>query len=185
MFYIYEWYIEETNEIIYVGKGNKKRYLSKQHNSMFKEFIKRYNCKSRIIEYFDNEQTAYEKEFERINELKLKDQCVCNIRNGGAGGGASKKTKMKRWTVEERKRYSEFNVMKTQNQRERMKKNNPMKNKEYVEKLAMKKRKTIQINNEEYCGWAEVAKAYGMKNNVIGYWLKKGTTNKGETIKYK
>ena len=49
MFYVYEWFIKETNEIIYVGKGCRNRYKCLQHNRIFKEFIKRFNCESRII----------------------------------------------------------------------------------------------------------------------------------------
>ena len=185
MFYIYEWYIKDTGEIIYVGKGSKKRYLSKQHNNTFKEFIKRFNCESRIIEYFEDEQIAYEKEFERINELKEIGQCVCNKRIGGNGGGASKKTKMTRWTKAEREKYSKNNVMKSQNQRERMKKNNPMKNKDIALKSGKKHKRPIIINEKEYEGIIDVMREYKVYDNAIRYWIKRGYTNKNETIKFK
>ena len=185
MFYVYEWYIEKTNEIIYVGKGSGKRYLSKQHNKMFKEFLKRYSCSSRIIEYFENEQDAYKKEFERINELREINQCVCNIRIGGNGGGASINTKMTRWTKEEREKYSIKNVMKSKEQRERMKKNNPMKNKECAIKNGKKHKKPILINDKEYDGIVDVMKEYNVYDNAVRYWIKRGYTNKNEIIKFK
>ena len=97
MFYVYEWYIVDTDEIIYVGKGCKNRYKVTKHNKMFNEMIRRYNCKSRIIKKFDNEKDAFEYEFIRINELRNKNQCVCNIYNGGTGGTVS-------WWNEERKK---------------------------------------------------------------------------------
>lgn len=174
MFYIYEWYIIDTNEVIYVGKGSKKRYLSKQHNNIFKEFIKRYNCKSRIIEYFENEQEAYKKEFERINELKDIGQCVCNKCIGGNGGGASINTKMKRWTEEEREKYSKNNVMKAKNQRQRMIENNPMKNKEYAMKNGLLHRKPFFVGNLQFQTLQEASLYYNKKPQTIKDWLKKG-----------
>lgn len=35
MFYVYEWFIKETNEVIYVGKGKGKRYKVRKHNRLF------------------------------------------------------------------------------------------------------------------------------------------------------
>ena len=36
-YYVYEWYIEDTNEIFYVGKGTGNRVISmKNRNSYFK-----------------------------------------------------------------------------------------------------------------------------------------------------
>lgn len=180
MFYIYEWYIKDTGEVIYVGKGSKKRYLSKQHNNTFKEFIKRFNCESRIIEYFEDEQIAYKKEFERINELKEIGQCVCNKCIGGNGGGASKKTKMTRWTKAEREKYSINNVMKSQNQRERMKKNNPMKNKEYAKINGLKHRKPFYVGTKQYQTLEECSKYYKVTIQTVSNWLKIGHNSKGE-----
>lgn len=174
MFYIYEWYIKDTNEVIYVGKGSKKRYLSKQHNSMFKEFLKRFECDSRIIEYFENEQDAYKREFDRINELKEKGQCVCNIYDGGNGGGASIKKQMTRWTPQEREKYSRNNVMKADKQRERMKKNNPMKNKEYAMKNGLAHAKPIIIGDKEFKSILEASQFYKCATSSIWWYLKVG-----------
>ena len=174
MFYIYKWYIVDTNEVIYVGKGSKKRYLSKQHNKLFKEFIKRFNCKSKIIEYFDSEKEAYIKEFELIEGLKQKGQCVCNIYKGGNGGGASINTSMTRWTKEAKEKYSVENVMKSMAQRERMKNKNPMKIKEYAMKNGLKHRKPFFIGNKEFQTLAEAANFYKCTIQSIEYCLKKG-----------
>ena len=35
MFYVYEWFIKETDEIIYVGKGCRNRYKVRKHNRFF------------------------------------------------------------------------------------------------------------------------------------------------------
>lgn len=178
MFYIYEWFIKETNEIIYVGKGSKKRYLSKQHNKMFKEFIQRFDCESRIIEYFENEQDAYKREFTRINELKELGQCVCNKCIGGNGGGASIKKEMARWTQEEREKYSKHNVMKDKKQRERMKENNPMRNKEYAMRNGLKHRKPFFIGEKEFQTLREASGYYGCTPQAIRYYLNIGYKGK-------
>ena len=39
MYYVYEWYVKETGEIFYVGKGTKNRYKVKKHNRFFNDFI--------------------------------------------------------------------------------------------------------------------------------------------------
>ena len=185
MFYIYEWYIKDTGEVIYVGKGSKKRYLSKEHNRTFKEMIKRFNCDSRIVEYFDDEQLAYEKEFERINKLKNIGQCVCNKCVGGNGGGASIKTKMTRWTEDERRKYSINNVMKSQEQRKRMQINNPMKNKEIALKNGKNHKRPVLIDDREYEGIIDIVREYKVYDNAVRYWIKRGYTNKNETIRFK
>ena len=70
-YYVYEWYIEETNEIFYVGKGTGNRVTSmKNRNSYFKNIRKKYKCNYRILKYFKNENDAYNYEFKRGLELK-------------------------------------------------------------------------------------------------------------------
>lgn len=185
MFYVYEWYIIETDEIIYVGKGSKKEYLTKRHNKIFRDFILRYKCSSRIIKEFENEQEAYKYEFNRINELKAKNQCICNIRLGGNGGGASMTHKMNRWNDQARLKASKYNVMKSEEQRNRMRNNNPMKIKEYALKNGKSRKRPVLINNKEYEGVIDVAKEYKVTDTSVIQWLKRGYTNKKESIKYK
>lgn len=140
MFYVYEWYIENNNEIFYVGKGSKNRYKVRKHNKFFNDFIKRFKCNSRIIKTFENEEDAFRYEFERITELKTIGQCVCNIHDGGLGGTVDS------WTEEKRERYSKYNVMKSKKQRKRMSINNPMKNKEVAINVGKKHRKAVFVN---------------------------------------
>lgn len=182
-FYVYEWYIKDTNEIIYVGKGSKKRYLSKQHNQLFKEFIKRFECKSRIVKYFKDEKDAYYFEYIYIEELKSKSQCVCNINKGGSGGGGSFNKSIDRWTFDERKKYSEKNVMKDIKQRERMLKNNPMKNKEYSLKNGLLHRKPIFIGNAKFNSITEASKYFNTPKTTICDWCRKGYFRKNKNIK--
>ena len=179
MFYVYEWFIKETNEVIYVGKGCRQRYKVKKHNKFFNEMIKRFCCDSRIVKFFENEQDAFNYEYERIKELKQKNQCVCNIYEGGTGGITD-------WWSEERKLwYSKNNVMKNERQRKRMSENNPMKNKEIAFKVNQKNKKQIIINNIEYNSVLEVCNKYNVSYDTIKNWCNKGINPFGEICKYK
>ena len=55
MFYVYEWYIVETGEIFYVGKGCKNRYKSTCHrNRLFDEFMNFLNFKKRKVPVYQH-----------------------------------------------------------------------------------------------------------------------------------
>lgn len=174
MFYVYEWYIEETGEIIYVGKGCRLRYKVKKHNKFFNEMIKRYKCNSRIIKQFETEKDAFDYEYQRVNELREKGQCVCNIYNGGAGGTTSW------WTDELREKYSTNNVMKSETQRKRMKNNNPMHDAKIAEKTNGQKRRKVTIGNVTYNSIKDAKKALNISYSNILTWSKKGITPSGE-----
>ena len=177
-FYIYEWFLKDTGEVIYVGKGCKNRYKVRKHNSLFNELIKRFECESRIIKYFDNEKDAFDAEFNRIKELKLKKECVCNLDKGGIGGT------VEFWTDEMRKKYSEKNIMKNDSQRKRMSINNPMKNKNTAAIVASKKKRKISINEKIFDGLIDAAKYYNVRTNTILCWCKRGYDTNGKPCRY-
>lgn len=179
MFYVYEWYIVETGEIIYVGKGTRRRYKVTKHNRFFNEMIKRFVCDSRIVKTFDNENDAFQYEYIRVNELKEKGQCVCNIYNGGFGGSVNW------WTDELRNKYSQNNVMKSENQRKRMSEQNPMKNKDIAEKTNGQKRISVIIADKEYISILEASKALEVSTDTIRQWCKKGISSKGIPCRFK
>lgn len=86
-FYVYEWFIVDTNHIFHVGKGQGNRYLElKGRNKYFLRVAKKYNVASRI--YKDNltEDEAWTIEKSRIEELQTVGQCETNIHEGGCGG---------------------------------------------------------------------------------------------------
>lgn len=75
MFYVYEWFIIETGEIFYVGKGSGNRVTSmKDRNDYFKNIRKKYECDYRIVRYFEDEEQAYDFEREYGNQLKAQGQ---------------------------------------------------------------------------------------------------------------
>lgn len=178
MFYVYEWFIIETGEIFYVGKGTNRRYKVRKHNKMFNEFVKRFHSNSRIIAEFSTEQEAFEYEYKRIEELREQGQCVCNIKNGGFGGTVSD------WNDEKRKRYSEHNVMKSEKQRSRMKENNPMKNPNVKAKVIPQKMRPVVINGNNYSGVKEASKILGVWDITVIRWCKRGYDLDGNPCRY-
>lgn len=174
MFYVYEWFIVDTNEIIYVGKGCKNRYKVRKHNLLFNEMIKRFKCDSRIVKWYETEKDAFEGEFERVKELKKLNQCVCNIYNGGYGGTQS------RWTEAERERYSQYNVMKSESQRQRMREHNPMSNPVIAEKTNGQKRRYVIVGNTTYKSIKEAKDILNVSYDTILRWAKHGISDNGE-----
>lgn len=64
-YYVYEWFIEATGEVFYVGKGSKNRVTSlKDRNEYFKNIRKKHKCNYRIVRYFETEKEAYDFELE-------------------------------------------------------------------------------------------------------------------------
>lgn len=180
MYYVYEFFIVETNEIIYVGKGTRNRYRVKSNRNQFlTNMLDRFECDSRIVKWFDDEKDAFEYEYNYIKQLKQKGQCVCNIHNGGAGGSGEY------WTAELRKEYSDHNVMKSKAQRERMSANNPMKNHDVAKRVATKKSKPVIIGDNEYASVKEASQRLLVSTDTIILWCKKGINYKGEQCRYK
>ena len=178
MFYVYEWFIKETNEVIYVGKGCGRRYKVTKHNKFFNDMIRRFDCDSRIVKEFKAEEDAFGYEHERIKELKDIGQCVCNIYNGGFGGVVSW------WTDEKKKWYSEHNAMKCETQRERMSAKNPMKDKKVAEKVGKKHRKPVIINGKKYDAVKIAAKELNVSEQSIVVWCKQGYDGFGNACRY-
>lgn len=86
-FYVYEWYIVETGEIFYVGKGTGRRCYETlgRRNRYWENVYNRHPCAVRIIHGGLTNDEACQKEIERIAELRKLDQARCNFTNGGTG----------------------------------------------------------------------------------------------------
>lgn len=86
-FYVYEWYIVDTNEVFYVGKGtgNRLKQISCR-NRFFKCMYKTHKCKVRKIYENLTEQEAFKKEIETIKYYKENtDYRLTNQTDGGEG----------------------------------------------------------------------------------------------------
>ena len=179
MFYVYEWYNVNTEEIFYVGKGCGNRYKQvSQRNQKFKDYYENNECAVRIVQYFEEEQDALEYEYKLIQSLKQENQCQCNIDEGGHGGLSFI------WTEEMRKYKSQFNPMKNQEQRDRMSENNPMKNPEVVRQVAQKKSKVVCYLGQEYT-CKELAEKTGYQITTIWRWCQRGYDTNGNPCYYK
>lgn len=171
-FYVYEWFRQDTNEVIYIGKGYKNRYRTKKKNKMFIWYIENFDCDVRIVEYFDNEEEAFEAEAERIQYFKSKGEAICNIKTSKGGGY------QKIWNENKKLQMSINNPMKSEYQRKRMTINNPMKNKETAKKVAEFNSKPIIINNIKYNSLKEAGEHFGVRDTTIRWWLINGQTPK-------
>ena len=179
MFYVYEWYNVNTEEIFYVGKGCGNRYKQvSKRNRVFKNYYENNECAVRIIKYFELEEEAFNFEKERIFQLKKEGYCSCNLDNGGTGGVNFI------WTPEMREYKSLYNPMKSKEQRERMSKNNPMHNKEIAKKVGLKNSKIVCYNNKEYTA-KELAEETGYQITTIWNWCKRGYDTDGNPCFYK
>jgi len=85
-FYVYEWFNVETDEIFYVGKGNRNRYKNvNQRNQYFKNYYNKYECDVRKIKDNLSEEDAFSLEKELIDKYRKINQCKCNLTDGGEG----------------------------------------------------------------------------------------------------
>lgn len=176
MYYVYEIFIKETNEIIYVGKGTGNRYKSKKKNKMLNRLMEENECETRITNYFDKEEYAFEAERQRIVELKEKNQAICNNAVYSTGGVGYV------WDEKRRKEKSVNNPMKRPEQRERMSKNNPMKNSETAKIVSKKKSHEVFVGDKKYPSIKMCAKCLCVSETTVSNWIKKGFTSSGEKI---
>lgn len=85
-FYVYEWYNTDTNEVFYVGKGKGRRYKDvSNRNQYFLNYYNKHNCDVRKVKEHLEENMAFDYEIELIRKYKEKEQCQCNLTEGGEG----------------------------------------------------------------------------------------------------
>lgn len=95
-YYVYIWFIENTKEVFYVGKGSGNRVTSmKDRNPHFRHIRNKCNCGYEIVKYFDNEDEAYAFELKLGKEYKSKGQAWCCYALGEFNKFVSDKTKKK------------------------------------------------------------------------------------------
>ena len=85
MFYVYEWFIIDTNEVFYVGKGCGDRYKTLRRNRYFLNIYNKYSCDVRIVKSKLTEQESFNEEIRLINHYKSIGQAKANLTLGGEG----------------------------------------------------------------------------------------------------
>lgn len=180
IFYVYKWYNVETEEVFYIGKGCGNRYHdTNKRNKVFTEYYNNHPCQSSIIDFFENEEEAFEYEAKMIKEYKAKGQAIANLDAGGKGGCHFA------WTDEMKEYMSVYNPMKDPAQKERFSQNNPMKDPKIAAKVGLTHSKSVIINGEEFASLREAALQYNVSDTTIGNWCKKGHNPQGLICSYK
>lgn len=85
-YYVYEWYIEDTNHVFYVGKGRLRRINEiRNRNKYFLAIYNKYKCRARKIQTGLTNREACILEKETIKKRKLSGEAECNFTYGGEG----------------------------------------------------------------------------------------------------
>ena len=103
VFYVYAWYIKDTNEIFYIGKGKGKRYKTvTKRNKFFRDMYNTHNCDVKILLNELTEKEAFELEREFILYIRENtDYRLTNQSDGGEGNAGYHPT------IETRKKMSQ------------------------------------------------------------------------------
>lgn len=178
-FYVYVWKDLDDGNIFYVGKGCGKRYKSlRNRNKYFMEYVSSHNVDSEIVAYFDTEDEAFKYEESLMKHYKDMGQCKCSLMSGGYGGFSSV------WSDEMKHYWSEYNPMKSPEQRERMSKSNPMRNADVAQRNGAKHQKAVIINGIEYSGLKVASKQLGVAERTVLVWCKRGYDTDGNPCRY-
>jgi len=161
LYYVYIWYITETNEVFYVGKGKGRRYKQVSgRNKFFTNMYTSHNCNAKKIYENLTESEAFQKEQETIKWYKENtDFRLTNQTDGGEGSTG--------WVAPEEFKKKQSDIHRAQWQDEdfrekmiaiRADENGPYKSKEFREKIAQ----LVQGDNNPNYGnyWTEEMKQH-------------------------
>ena len=102
-FYVYRYIIEDTNEVIYIGKGTGDRYKNiTDRNKFFISMYKTHKCKVQILCNYMTEDEAFDLEKLLISYYRqYTNHRLTNICDGGEGASGH------RWSDEDKRKMSE------------------------------------------------------------------------------
>jgi hypothetical protein len=174
VYYVYIWYIIETNEVFYVGKGKNGRYKQiYNRNKFFKDMYASHNCDVRKVYENLTESEAFQKEQETIKWYRENTNFrLTNQTDGGEGstGWVPPKEFREKQSKIQKKQWQD-NEFKEKMMAIRTDENGPYKSQEFREKISQ----LVQgENNPNYNNhWtkemkqhlSEVRKANGLSAN--------------------
>ena len=173
-YYVYIWYVVDTNEVFYVGKGKGRRYKqTSNRNKFFTNMYESHNCDVKKIYENLTESEAFQKERETVKWYKENTNFrLTNQTEGGEGSSG--------WDPPQEYRDKQSKIHREQWQDEefrekmlaiRTDENGPYKSQEFREKIARLVQGESNPNYGNY--WtdemkqhlSEVRKANGLSTN--------------------
>ena len=138
-YYVYIWFIKDTNEVFYVGKGKGKRYQqTSNRNKFFTDMYKTHSCDVKKIYENLTESEAFQKERETVKWYRENTNFrLTNQTDGGEGSSG--------WIPPKEFKEKQSKIHKEQWQDEefrnkmmaiRMDENGPYKSQEFREKIS-------------------------------------------------
>ena len=83
-YYVYCWFIKDTREVFYVGKGKNNRYKTrKRENKAFMNVIKNNDCDVQILQDNLSEKEAFDLEVKMISFYRTHSNILTNVCDGG------------------------------------------------------------------------------------------------------
>lgn len=93
MFYTYAHYTADTNEIFYIGKGQKNRYKAKDsRNVWWERKAKKHGFVAKILAYWETEEDAYSHEELLLSCFRDMGVQLTNVSSGGGVNSGWKHT---------------------------------------------------------------------------------------------
>ena len=178
-YYVYEWFIEDTNEVIYVGKGKGNRAGKIKNNKFFKDMYNTHKCNYRIVKDCMSESDAfnYEKFLIKHYRKNFPNYRLTNVTDGGEGiSGWKSSEDFKRKQHEIQKKLWENKEYRERIIGIRRDENGVYKSKEFREKISSIVKKENNPNYRNY--WSDEQKN-NMRKKMLGRYEGKNNPNYG------
>lgn len=92
-FYVYAWYIMETLEVFYIGKGSgNRRFETSRRNKFFKNVYAKHDCNVLLLVENQTEENAFRFEIDAVKFYRIIGECKCNMTDGGEGASGCKRS---------------------------------------------------------------------------------------------